>query len=95
VINYHVNIKCEPRADSIYLATGAASIIAKVTRDQRIKELREKYGDFNSGYTSDKKTQKFIKKYFNINKECPDYMRASWSTIQQYLKPFKQTKLTQ
>jgi ribonuclease HII len=95
VINYHVNIKCEPRADSIYPATGAASIIAKVTRDQRIKELREKYGDFNSGYTSDKKTQRFIEKYFTVNKECPDYMRASWSTIQKYLKPFKQTKLTQ
>ena len=95
VIKYHIEIKCEPRADIIYPATGAASIIAKVTRDQRIKELREKYGDFNSGYTSDIKTQRFIKKYFSENKECPDYMRASWSTIQQYLKPFKQTKLKQ
>jgi ribonuclease HII len=94
VIKYNIHIKCEPKADSIYPATSAASILAKVTRDNRIKELREKHGDFNSGYASDIKTQRFIKNYFSENKECPDYMRASWSTIQQYLKPFKQMKLT-
>ena len=93
VINYSINIKCEPRADAKYPATGAASIIAKVIRDQRIKELREKHGDFNSGYASDKKTQRYIADYFNKNKECPDFIRASWSTVQRHLKPVKQMKL--
>jgi ribonuclease HII len=87
VINYHIDIKCEPKADAKYPATGAASIIAKVTRDQRIKELREKHGNFNSGYASDKKTQKFIADYFSKNKECPDFIRASWSTVQRHVKP--------
>ena len=94
VIKYKLEVICEPRADDKYTSTGAASIHAKVTRDQRIKELCEKHGDFNSGYASDKKTQKFIEEYFLQNKECPDYMRASWATIQRHLKPFKQTKLT-
>jgi len=93
VIKYPLEIICEPRADDKYTSTGAASILAKVTRDQRIKELHEIHGDFNSGYASDIKTQKFIEEYFSHNKECPDYMRASWATVQKHLKPFKQMKL--
>ena len=94
VIKYKLTIKCEPKADAIYPSTGAASIIAKVTRDQRIKKLREKHGDFNSGYASDKVTQNFIADYLKENKECPDFIRASWSTVQRHMKPVKQTKLT-
>jgi len=93
VIKYKMQVICEPKADQKYVSTGAASIIAKVRRDQRIRELRELHGDFNSGYSSDKKTQRFIEEYFSTNKECPDYMRASWSTVQKYMKPFKQMKL--
>ena len=93
VIKYKMQVICEPKADQKYVSTGAASIIAKVRRDQRIKELRELHGDFNSGYSSDTKTQRFIEEYFSTNKECPDYMRASWSTVQKYMKPFKQMKL--
>lgn len=86
VIPYKVKIKCEPRADAKYPATGAASILAKVTRDRRINELQELHGDFNSGYPSDSKTQNFIREYFESNFECPDYMRGSWSTVQRYRK---------
>jgi len=93
IIKYPLEVICEPRADDKYTSTGAASILAKVTRDQRIKELHEKYGDFNSGYASDIKTQNYIEEYFSQNKECPDYMRASWATVQRHLKPFKQMKL--
>ncbi|MCW4013776.1 MAG: ribonuclease HII [Candidatus Bathyarchaeota archaeon] len=93
VIKYKMDVICEPKADHKYVSTGAASILAKVRRDQRIKELRELHGDFNSGYSSDKKTQQFIEEYFSDNNECPDYMRASWSTVQRHLKPFKQMKL--
>ena len=93
VIKYRLKVICEPRADSKYPSTGAASIIAKVTRDQRIKELHELHGDFNSGYASDQKTQKYIENYFNNHRECPEYMRASWETVQRHLRPLKQTKL--
>lgn len=94
VIRYNIEVICEPRADAKYTSVGAASILAKVTRDKRIKELQEIHGDFNSGYASDRKTQDFIEKYFSQHKECPDYMRASWATVKRHMKPFKQTRLT-
>jgi len=94
VINFRVDVVCEPRADLNHISTGAASILAKERREERIKELRAEYGDFNSGYTSDRKTQEFIANYFSLYKECPSYMRASWATVQKYIKPVKQMKLT-
>lgn len=94
VIKYKLNVICQPRADQNYVSTGAASILAKVRRDQIIEKLKENHGDFNSGYASDRKTQSFIADYFSQHNECPDYMRKSWSTIQRYLAPIKQTKLT-
>ena len=95
VIRFKLDIVCESLADEKYPSTGAASILAKVTRDQRIKELNDIHGDFNSGYASDMKTQRFIEEYFSENKDCPDYMRASWATVQRHLMSFKQTKLIQ
>jgi ribonuclease HII len=85
VIPFKVEIKCEPKADSKYPATGAASILAKVTRDSHIERLREIHGDFNSGYPSDRKTQDFIRDYFESNTECPDFIRGSWSTVQKHI----------
>jgi len=85
VLPFDLVIRCEPKADVKYPATGAASILAKVLRDSRIADLRELHGDFNSGYPSDWKTQDFIKDYFSENTECPDYIRASWSTVKKYM----------
>lgn len=87
VVPFKVEVKCEPKADAKYPATGAASILAKVTRDRHIEVLREKYGDFNSGYPSDKKTQAFIRDYFESNNECPEFIRGSWSTVRKYWSP--------
>ncbi len=50
------------KADEIFPVVSAASIIAKVNSDNQIKKLRSKYGDFGSGYLSDKKTISFLKK---------------------------------
>jgi ribonuclease HII len=93
VIPYEVKIICEPKADQIYLATGAASILAKVRRDKRINELKNCYGDFGSGYPSDKKTAEYIKKFFLENKECPDFIRESWKTVRRNRDLLKQTEL--
>ncbi|MCK5669844.1 ribonuclease HII, partial [Candidatus Bathyarchaeota archaeon] len=85
VLPFDLVIRCEPKADAKYPATGAASILAKVLRDSRIAALRELHGDFNSGYPSDWKTQNFIRDYFSENTECPDFIRASWSTVRKYM----------
>jgi ribonuclease HII len=93
VVKQELDILCEPKADVNYPSTGAASIIAKVTRDLRIDELHEKHGEFGSGYSSDWKTQEYLADYFSKTKECPSFIRASWATVQRHLNPVKQMKL--
>jgi ribonuclease HII len=90
-----IKIIAENKADSKYIVVGAASIMAKVTRDNEVKKLREEYGDFGSGYPSDPKTKKFLEEYFNRNKELPPFSRVFWSTCKKYVNAGdrKQTKL--
>ncbi|MDH5806330.1 MAG: ribonuclease HII [Candidatus Verstraetearchaeota archaeon] len=66
-------------AESIFPTVAAASILAKVTRDRIIENLKKIYGDFGSGYPSDPKTKDFI---LNAVKkgEIPNIIRKSWKT---------------
>ena len=73
-------IVAEHKADSKYPAVAAASILAKVRRDLRIAELRERFGDFGSGYPSDERTISFISKPENMRALRP-YIRERWSTL--------------
>lgn len=73
-------ITCENFADKKYPEVGAASIIAKVTRDRDIEKLHSRHGFFGSGYTSDTRTVEFLKNWINNNKEFPDFVRKSWIT---------------
>jgi len=93
VLPFHVDITCVPRADSVYPVTGAASILAKVRRDALVAELRERYGDFGSGYCSDGKTLEFIEGWFADSRECPPFMRASWAPVRKRLQLLRQTRL--
>ncbi len=69
------------KADDLYLIVGAASIIAKVTRDREIERIKKETGiDFNSGYTSDTVTQMYIKKRHEYPALLP-YLRTKWSTL--------------
>ena len=79
-------IVCESKADIKYPSVSAASILAKTRRDSRIADLKEEYGDFGSGYSSDRRTQKYIEEYFSTKDECPDFMRASWATVRRARK---------
>jgi ribonuclease HII len=75
----------EHKADDIYPIVSAASIIAKDHRDMIIGEIRKKYGDFGSGYPSDKKTTDFIRKWVKKNKNLPPYVRKSWGTAKRIM----------
>ena len=44
-----------PKADHTHPPCGAASIVAKTTRDEAIEQLKATWGDFGSGYPSDSK----------------------------------------
>ncbi len=70
----------EHKADLNHISVSAASIIAKVTRDRIIHELKLKINkDFGSGYPSDPKTIKFLQE--NYNKY--NFFRKTWSSWQK------------
>ncbi|MCL5788811.1 MAG: ribonuclease HII [Candidatus Marsarchaeota archaeon] len=71
----------EHRADEVYVVTGAASIVAKVTRDARIRELQGVYGPLGSGYPSDPRTTEFVKRYYITEGRLPDFVRSTWKTV--------------
>jgi ribonuclease HII len=70
----------EHHADLNYPVVSAASIIAKVERDRAVARLRERYGDFGSGYPSDSRTIRFLKRWVAKEGEAPSFCRSSWKT---------------
>lgn len=71
-------------ADSKFLVVSAASIIAKVARDKSIHKLR-KNNDLGSGYPSDPKTIRFVKKFYVTQKIMPVFVRKSWKPTQKII----------
>ncbi|RLG21078.1 ribonuclease HII [Candidatus Micrarchaeota archaeon] len=87
-IDVKSKITAEHKADLKYPVVGAASIIAKTERDKRIKEYEKKYGKIGSGYPSDPRTIKFLKKNINL-----PIIRKSWSTTQRLKEKGRQRKI--
>lgn len=75
----HLELHCEHKADVHYPAVSAASILAKVVREEHVAELKKQHGEFGSGYPADPLTQAFLKKE---GKRLADsgIFRKSWST---------------
>jgi ribonuclease HII len=78
-------ITSKHKADRIFPVVSAASIIAKVNRDNEIAALRSRFGDFGSGYLTDPKTTSFLREWLHDNSDYPDCVRKSW-------KPAKKVK---
>ena len=97
-VQKYLNIKpklvVENFADRKYVIVAAASIVAKVRRDKRIAELRERYGDFGSGYSSDPRTIVFLERWVREHGKLPEFARKSWKTAQRIEREAKQKKLT-
>ncbi len=86
-------VVCEHKADLNYIVVGAASILAKVTRDAEIEKLKAHVGkDFGSGYMADPKTKIFIEKYWDKH---PEVFRHSWAPYKKLVAELaaKQQKL--
>jgi ribonuclease HII len=83
------------QADAIYPAVSAASIIAKVRRDELIEELKKEWGaDFGSGYPSDPKTKEFLLKWGEEhNGEFPGIVRQSWQTVENIREKLKKAEM--
>jgi len=71
------------KADDLFPIVSAASIIAKDKRDTLIEELKEKYGDFGSGYPSDLRTTDFLREWIRKNQKIPPFARKTWATTKK------------
>lgn len=84
----------EHKADALYPVVSAASIIAKVTRDRRIAEISEEFGEnIGSGYPSDRITMGFIEKWIKDNGFPPLNTRCSWEPVRRLMTLATNTKL--
>ena len=75
------NCYAEHKADENHPEVSAASIIAKVTRDNCVKQLSQQLNmDLGSGYPSDPKTKAAVK-ILSIGEYPHDCLRWSWKTV--------------
>lgn len=78
-------IKVSAKADDLYPIVGAASIVAKVTRDRELAEIGKSMddGDWGSGYPSDPKTKAWLNRLLAKGDgfDLPDCIRTNWGTI--------------
>lgn len=83
------------QADATFPVVSAASIIAKVRRDELIEELKKEWNtDFGSGYPSDPKTKEFLMKWGKEHcGEFPGIVRHSWQTIENIKQELERQEL--
>ncbi|NCO11171.1 ribonuclease HII [Candidatus Pacearchaeota archaeon CG_4_9_14_0_2_um_filter_39_13] len=75
----NLDIYCEHKADFNHPVVSAASILAKVRREEEVEKIKKQYGNIGSGYPSDPVTKEFLKEY---GKKLQDsgIFRKSWAT---------------
>jgi len=91
----NLTIKCEHKADFNHTTVAAASIIAKVAREEEVQEIKnqyEKYGNIGSGYPSDPLTKEFLKKHGEALTDSGIF-RKTWSTWKKIFPDKKQKTL--
>ena len=72
--------EAQHKADDIFPVVSAASICAKCNREAEIEKIKDKIGiDFGSGYPSDPKTRKILRKIPAVLKP---YIRTKWKTLE-------------
>ncbi len=71
-------------ADRDDVLVGAASIVAKVSRDRAIARLQARIGTpVGSGYPSDPTTVAHLRAHAATGAPFPDYVRRSWATTKR------------
>ncbi|NNC25056.1 ribonuclease HII, partial [Salinisphaera sp. USBA-960] len=73
-----VDLVAEHGADETHAIVGAASIVAKVARDNHVAALADEYGDVGSGYPGDTATREFLRAYVREHGSLPGCARESW-----------------
>ena len=83
-------------ADDSYPVVSAASILAKVRRDEEIEKIANELNiDFGSGYPSDVRTRDFLRDWVQEHGDLPPYTRRSWHTAKDVLERSRTKTLDQ
>jgi ribonuclease HII len=86
----NILLRAEIKADYNHPVVGAASILAKTTRDEAMKVLNESHGKMGSGYPSDPDTQIYLQEHW---REAHDFFRKSWESYQRLAESRSQSSL--
>jgi ribonuclease HII len=76
-----------PKADRDFPIVGAASLLAKVTRDAYVVHLRRLYGDFGWGYPGEEVAVRFLRTWWEDHGDLPSICRRKWATARRLLTP--------
>ncbi len=88
--NKKIKLIVEHKADSKYPTCSAASILAKVRREEEMNKIKEKYGMTGPGYPANPITKIFIKENWEKH---PEIFRKSWATFKNQEKMKNQKTL--
>lgn len=91
-----IDVSAAHGADENDPVVGAASIVAKVARDERMAAIDAEYPDYpsvGSGYPGDATTRSFLRQYVADHGTVPDCARRSWSTCDDVLAAAEQSTL--
>jgi ribonuclease HII len=91
-----VDVTAAHGADADDPVVGAASVVAKVARDDRMAAVDAEYPEYDgpgSGYPSDPATRAFLAAYVDDHGDLPDCARRSWATCEDVLAAAEQSAL--
>lgn len=91
-----VDVAAAHGADGDDPVVGAASVVAKVARDERMAAIDADYPAYDgvgSGYPSDPATRSFLRAYVDDHGDVPDCARRSWATCDDVLAAAEQSGL--
>ncbi len=75
----NLEVLCEHKADANHPSVSAASILAKVEREEQVAKIKSVYGNIGSGYPADPFTQTFLKGH-GARLRDSGIFRKSWAT---------------
>lgn len=87
----NIELVLEHKADKNHVVVGAASILAKVRREEIVEEIEKKIGrSIGTGYQSNPECQKFLEECWD---KYPELFRKSWVTWKNHQSSKMQKKL--
>ncbi|MGQ9581941.1 MAG: ribonuclease HII [Thermoplasmatota archaeon] len=86
-LGFRVELVSEHRADERYPVVSAASILAKLARDEEMERISREAGeDVGSGYPSDPVTVAYLERAIRACGAPPPHTRATWETVRKLLR---------